>query len=268
MAVGDCSRLIEKVVERIRGWGARKLSYAGRLVLINDVLTQLHSFWARIFIIPLTVIDKITSICRNYLWASSDKYGRVPAVAWDQVCLGKKYGGTVHCGQWIYLVAGGLVKVDWWPLIWNRLSLPKYAFIGWLMIQERLYTKDRMLRFGVISDGLCDICRTQMEDHQHLFYSCDFSTRCWTLLREWLGVPLPTNDVLHWCSMWRCRSLLKKQLVYAAVVALIYHIWMAQNVCREEHRVPIPRQIFNEIRRYIQNLYRSKEMMSRFSLVL
>ncbi|XP_074300521.1 uncharacterized protein LOC141631797 [Silene latifolia] len=156
-----------------------------------------------------------------------------------------------------YTVASGydwlqedLVKVDWWPLIWNRLNLPKYTFIGWLMIQERLFTKDRMLRFGVLTDGLCEICWTQMEDHHHLFYLCDFSSRCWNLLRAWLGVPLPTNDVLQWCNRWRSRSLLKKQLVHAAVVALIYHIWMARNVCREEHRVPCPNNIVKEIRCY------------------
>ncbi|XP_074304662.1 uncharacterized protein LOC141639430 [Silene latifolia] len=44
MAVGDCSRLVEMVVMIIRGWGARKLSYAGRLVLVQAVLSQLHSF--------------------------------------------------------------------------------------------------------------------------------------------------------------------------------------------------------------------------------
>ncbi|XP_074299506.1 uncharacterized protein LOC141630621 [Silene latifolia] len=35
MVVGDCTRLVEKVVERFRGWGARKHSYAGRLVLVK-----------------------------------------------------------------------------------------------------------------------------------------------------------------------------------------------------------------------------------------
>ncbi|XP_074297830.1 uncharacterized protein LOC141628611 [Silene latifolia] len=68
MDIGDCSRLVEKVVLRIRSWGARKLSYAGRLVLVKAVLSQLHCFWSRIFIIPLTVIDRIERIYRNYLW--------------------------------------------------------------------------------------------------------------------------------------------------------------------------------------------------------
>ncbi|XP_074299117.1 uncharacterized protein LOC141630147 [Silene latifolia] len=237
IAVGDCSRLVENIVERIRGWGARKLSYAGRLVLIKAVLTQLHVFWDRIFIIPVTVIDKITSICRNYLWAGSDQYGRAPAVAWEKICLGKKYGGL------------GIVDYR----LWNTAEIAKYTAWTICKVKDRvkagfvndvwcanqgqytvgkLYTKDRMMRFGVISDGLCELCRTHMEDHQHLFYLCDFSVRCWTLLRDWLGVPLPATGILPW----------------------------------EENRVPAPWYIVNEIMRDTQNLYRSREESSRFKL--
>ncbi|XP_074315421.1 uncharacterized protein LOC141651616 [Silene latifolia] len=85
MGIGDCTRLIEKVVARIRSWGAKKLSYAGRLVLIKAVLSQLHSYWTRIFVIPLTVIDRIEGICRNYLWSGSDQYVKTPSVKWDNI---------------------------------------------------------------------------------------------------------------------------------------------------------------------------------------
>ncbi|XP_074297103.1 uncharacterized protein LOC141627781 [Silene latifolia] len=44
MVVGDCTRLVEKVVGRIRGWVSKKLSYAGRLVPVQAVLSQLHTF--------------------------------------------------------------------------------------------------------------------------------------------------------------------------------------------------------------------------------
>ncbi|XP_074265618.1 uncharacterized protein LOC141588059 [Silene latifolia] len=71
MAIGDCTRLVEKVVSKLRGWGAKKLSYTRRLVLTQAVLTQLHVYWSRIFVIPITVIDRVTTICRNYLWSGS-----------------------------------------------------------------------------------------------------------------------------------------------------------------------------------------------------
>ncbi|XP_074305952.1 uncharacterized protein LOC141641180 [Silene latifolia] len=113
MVVGDRSRLFEKVVLRIRGWGARKLSYAGRLVLVQAVLSQLHSFWSRIFIIPIIVMDRIEQICRNYLWSGSDDFHKTSHVAWDKVCLDKKFGGLgiVNCKLWNVAMLG---KYVWW----------------------------------------------------------------------------------------------------------------------------------------------------------
>ncbi|XP_074299768.1 uncharacterized protein LOC141630930 [Silene latifolia] len=59
LSVMDCNCLVEKVVDRIRSLGSRKLSYAERVVLIKAVLQTLHSYWARIFILPKTVIGRL-----------------------------------------------------------------------------------------------------------------------------------------------------------------------------------------------------------------
>ncbi|XP_074291932.1 uncharacterized protein LOC141618749 [Silene latifolia] len=257
MAVGDCSRLVEKIVLRIRGWGARKLSYAGRLVLVQAVLSQLHSFWTRIFIIPATVMDRINHICRNYLWCGSDEFHKTPPVAGDRVCTAKKYGGLgiVNGKNWNMAMLG---KYVWWlaektyhlwirwvnhmyikgqnwldysPTVssswtWRKicqvkdilkpgycqgkwstnagvytvsvgLNLHKHSIIGWLAIQCRLLTKDRLLRFNIISDGYCDMCLDHLEDHNHLLYRCRFSACCWRLLADWLDITLPDTDILN-----------------------------------------------------------------------
>ncbi|XP_074265081.1 uncharacterized protein LOC141587495 [Silene latifolia] len=90
MAIGDCTRLVEK-----------------------SVLSQLHVYWSRIFVIPATVIDRITTICRNFLWSASDKYGRTPAVSWESVCTAKKHGGlgVVNSRKWNLAMIG---KYTWW----------------------------------------------------------------------------------------------------------------------------------------------------------
>ncbi|XP_074304001.1 uncharacterized protein LOC141638486 [Silene latifolia] len=288
MAIGDCTRLVEK--------------------------------GARIFVIPVTVLDRVTAICRNYLWSSSDQYGKAPSVAWDALCTEKKFGGLgivncrlwnqvligkytwwltcksdhlwikwedhvymkgrnwqdyvpslqsswtwrkicavkdifkhgYHLNQWCdgkFTVAAGYIwlqgsqtKAQWAPVVWNRLNVPKHSFIAWLFAKERLLTKDRMRAFGLPIDGVCDLCDMHTEDHNHLFYHCAFSIRCWDILRQWLSVSLPTQDILHWCVKWRCRSLLKKHLVFAAVVAFLYNIWRVRNLCRVDMVVHSPTQ--------------------------
>ncbi|XP_074297782.1 uncharacterized protein LOC141628554 [Silene latifolia] len=279
MAVGDCSRLIEKIVQRIRGWGARKLSYDGRLVLVQAVLTQLHSFWTRIFIIHVTVMDRINHICRNYLWSGSEEFHKTSHVAWEKVCVAKKYGGLgivngknwnlamlgkyvwwlaeksdhlwirwvnhmyikdqtwmdyspsvcsswtwrkicqvkdlfkpAYChGKWstynVYVgyawLQGNIPKVPWYPIIWNILNLPKHSIIGWLAIQCRLLTKDRLLRFGIITNAYCDMCLDHPKDHSHMLYGCRFSACWWKLSAAWLDVPLPSTEI--WTARRICR---------------------------------------------------------------
>ncbi|XP_074265733.1 uncharacterized protein LOC141588179 [Silene latifolia] len=91
MDVGDCTRLVEKGGGKNHG---------------------LHSFWTRVFVIPLTVIDRIEGICRNCLWSGSDQYLKTPAVSWEKICNEKRYGGLniVNARLWNQAVIG---KYTW-----------------------------------------------------------------------------------------------------------------------------------------------------------
>ncbi|XP_074277777.1 uncharacterized protein LOC141601399 [Silene latifolia] len=144
----ECNKLVEKMVERIRSWGAKHLSYAGRLVLVRTVLSQLHSYWARIFLLPKGIIHKVECICRAYLWSGSEEHHKVPAVSWDTCCLPKIYGGLgidnchmrniAMLGNFSARCAGKIrqwLGVDWhgdiitWGLKWHYKSLLKKKII-------------------------------------------------------------------------------------------------------------------------------------------
>ncbi|XP_074298552.1 uncharacterized protein LOC141629449 [Silene latifolia] len=107
----DCNVLIEKIVSKVRGIGARKLSYAGRLVLINSVFNTLHNYWASTFLIPKGVIKRIEAICRNFLWCGESDYNRTPLVSWHDVCFSMKEGGLgiQIAGVWNVASVGKLV---------------------------------------------------------------------------------------------------------------------------------------------------------------
>ncbi|XP_074297256.1 uncharacterized protein LOC141627961 [Silene latifolia] len=93
--LGVLDRLsVDRVTERIQRLGARKLSYAGRVVLISSVLSTLHSYWATVFIIPQTVMKKIESICRAFLWYGNDSCERPNLVSWKQICQPEEGKGS------------------------------------------------------------------------------------------------------------------------------------------------------------------------------
>ncbi|XP_074315242.1 uncharacterized protein LOC141651428 [Silene latifolia] len=113
MTKADCNLLVEKLICRIRSFGSKKLSYTGRLVLVNSVLTTLYNYWVNIFLIPKGVINRINSICRNYLWDGSVDYIMVPMVSWKKVCSPKEEGGLgiKDSQSWNIAAIGKLV---WW----------------------------------------------------------------------------------------------------------------------------------------------------------
>ncbi|KAL9230930.1 hypothetical protein vseg_006218 [Gypsophila vaccaria] len=89
----DCECLVEKICDLIHRFGARKFSFAGRLVLIKSVLTSLHSYCASLFVLPKGIVNRVEAICRNFLWDNSMDYMRAPLVAWNKICRPKEEGG-------------------------------------------------------------------------------------------------------------------------------------------------------------------------------
>ncbi|XP_074317916.1 uncharacterized protein LOC141654534 [Silene latifolia] len=114
----EAHKLIERIVTRVRSLGARQLSYAGRLVLVQSVLTTMHSYWASIFLLPSGVMIKVEAICRNFLWGGKDDYLRDPNIAWEKCCTPKEEGSL------------GIKNAK----LWNKYALGKYT--SWLATKK------------------------------------------------------------------------------------------------------------------------------------
>lgn len=56
----------------------------------------------------------------------------------------------------------------WLKAIWHSFAIPKCFILLWLAFKNRLLTKDRMLRFGMQTDGTCVLCKSSMENIQHI----------------------------------------------------------------------------------------------------
>ena len=69
--------------------------------------------------------------------------------------------------------------------IWKSKCLPKLKVFCWLLINDRLNTRDIMLRkqWHLDSGNNCVLCILQpLETYTHLFWGCDFSTSCWDFI--------------------------------------------------------------------------------------
>ena len=55
----DCQQIFNKIKSKIESWAAKKLSYGGRLQLIQLVLSGIYLYWFNVFMLPKDVIHKI-----------------------------------------------------------------------------------------------------------------------------------------------------------------------------------------------------------------
>nr|GEV25096.1 hypothetical protein [Tanacetum cinerariifolium] len=64
----DCKELVEKMHNKVRDWKNKSLSVAGRLQLIQYVLSFLHVYWASVFILPSRIMLDLEQLMRGFLW--------------------------------------------------------------------------------------------------------------------------------------------------------------------------------------------------------
>ena len=98
----DCDILIDKMCKRIKVWSSRNLSYSGKLQLINFVLLSVCTYWTQGFILPVSVTNKINSICQQFLWHGVSQGTKHGNIAWKNLCKTKKGGGLSirNLGLW------------------------------------------------------------------------------------------------------------------------------------------------------------------------
>lgn len=70
--------LIDKVAQKLPTWKRRLLDKAGRLKLMNSVLTSVPTYYLTVFEVKKWAIKQIDKLCRNFLWK-----GAMEAIIWS-----------------------------------------------------------------------------------------------------------------------------------------------------------------------------------------
>lgn len=83
---------VSRVENRLQGWKAQLLTFAGRLTLIKKVTAGISNHRMSSFKIPLSTVDHLESLQRDFLWSNGNK-GKIYAVNWQTVCQPLDEGG-------------------------------------------------------------------------------------------------------------------------------------------------------------------------------
>lgn len=85
-------------------------------------------------------------------------------------------------------------KVEWSKGIWFSYATPKYAFLTWIAVLNRLATGERMMRWGGNANVACSLCDDPLETRSHLYFECVYSAEVWEkLVRGIMGMSIQIN---------------------------------------------------------------------------
>ncbi|XP_039024388.1 uncharacterized protein LOC120157270 [Hibiscus syriacus] len=112
------------------------------------------------------------------------------------------------------------------------LHIPKHSLIALMAFLDKLPTKDRLQRMGLISESICVLCKSKQETRDHLFLKCPTAITIWTAVFSLssLRVTACSWEVLiaSASSNWKGKSLLT-MIMKIALNALTYTLWEERN---------------------------------------
>lgn len=145
--------------------------------------------------------------------------------------------------------------VGWHKLVWFKNLIPRHAIILWMAIRGKLYTQDKLVSMGIIQINRCVLCKEEEETLDHLFSSCPFTARIWSLLCDRCALPRShrrweTN--VEWLSRNFSDKSLLSLIVRLMFAAFVYSLWKERKMRMQSGKTRRLVQIYLEILEYVR----------------
>lgn len=134
-----------------------------------------------------------------------------------------------------------------------------------LAILERLYTRDRLKKWGITNEIVYPMCNSELESHQHLFFACNITKLISQQLLKWLSVNRQSQgweDEMEWAI----RNARKKDGVAdvyrATLSASVYYVWQEKNYMIFQNK---SRNVNQIVRQIIQDLHCRGSLVPRLA---
>ncbi|XP_077232113.1 uncharacterized protein LOC143866589 [Tasmannia lanceolata] len=140
--------------------------------------------------------------------------------------------------------------------LWFPGHIPRHSIVAWKAIQDKLLTKDNLLRFMPAVDSQCPLYCANAESATHLFFNCSFSSWIWRLILWKFGTRRWPKKDLNEEEQWAREKFRGKGQISTAMklcfTSSIYHIWRERNnrvfENSKSHKSAILSKIIDEVR--------------------
>ena len=118
-------------MNKLSGWKAKFLSFAGRFVLVKLVMSAISNYVMQGEALPIHLCEKLDKINRDFLWGSTREKKKLHLVGWNKIIQPKEEGGLGIQAARAKNVAL-LAKLNWRMYqendsLWVKVILSKYC---------------------------------------------------------------------------------------------------------------------------------------------
>lgn len=85
--------MVEKVRSRLSGWKSKNLSFGGRIVLLQSVLSAILIYFLSFSKAPAGIVSQLEILFKKFLWGGDGETQKIHWVRWDKICREKSEGG-------------------------------------------------------------------------------------------------------------------------------------------------------------------------------
>ncbi|XP_059291471.1 uncharacterized protein LOC132044950 [Lycium ferocissimum] len=141
-------------------------------------------------------------------------------------------------------------KVEWKSLSLQASIHPRYKFILWLALHQRLATVDRLMKLGIQVPPDCAFCGLYRETFAHLFFECAITRQMWYRLCVWMGY---RRNIADWNTevKWACKLAKKRaglaEISSCAFAMIVDAIWREWNKLRFQNSSLLAAKVLKDI---------------------
>ncbi|XP_058753888.1 uncharacterized protein LOC131627079 [Vicia villosa] len=101
---------------------------------------------------------------------------------WEQSLQLEKF----HTRGRYHLIRDDRDQVPWKKIFFHNNVRPQVKFHLCLVLMRKTPTKDRLNKFGILTDKVYCFCQED-ETIDHLYFECRYSKRIWETILQWIG---------------------------------------------------------------------------------
>ena len=171
-------------------------------------------------------------------------------ITWTMSSTRSYTASSAYHAQFIGTTSSNMKKI-----VWKVWAPPKCKFFAWLIIQNRVWTADRLRRRGLPNCDLCPLCKQTGETAAHLLFQCRFAKRIWCMVKDWLHLSWLDvsswdnfNCVQDWWTHMTVNDSARRKAIASLTMLISWELWTERNARVFRHKSTLPSVILGRIK--------------------